>query len=101
MFLPDTNACSRFLRGRDDTFVARWVQAAPTIQLSAIVFAELQYGVAKLANDDTKTGELKLRQWRRVSSMLERLPFVRFTSEDGITYGRLRAYLERRGEIIG
>jgi tRNA(fMet)-specific endonuclease VapC len=101
LFLPDTNACSRFVRGQDETFVARWLDVGPMVRLSAIVYAELQFGVAKLANDETKTGEMKLRQWRRVSRLMESLPFERFTDDDGVAYGRLRAYLERRGETIG
>jgi tRNA(fMet)-specific endonuclease VapC len=101
LFLPDTNACSQFLRGKDRPFVARWLEVGSQVRLSAIVYAELQFGVAKLANDETKTGGTKIRQWRRVSNLIESLPFERFTAEDGVAYGRLRAYLERRGETIG
>lgn len=101
LFLPDTNACSRFLRGQDQALVSRWLPVAPAIRLSAIVFAELQYGVAKLTQKLDADPSVKIRQWRRVESLVLSLPFEPFNQADAVTFGRLRTHLERTGEIIG
>jgi len=101
IYLPDTNACVRFLRGRDAALIDRWLEAAPALRLSAIVVAELHYGVARVANRPDAPGTFKTREWRRVNNLISRLPFERFNDSDAVEFGRLRARLERRGETIG
>lgn len=101
VFLPDTNACVKFMRGRDVSLVDRWIQEAPGIRLSAIVVAELNYGVARLAHRSDITGTAKTKEWRRVHHLVTTLPFERFNDDDAAVFGRLRANLERRGQVIG
>lgn len=91
IFVPDTNACSHFMRGHP-VVVARWLRAAANIRLSMIVAAELQYGAAKSGN---------ARQKRRVDELLDVLPAEPFGHADALEFGRLRSHLARRGELIG
>ena len=100
IYLPDTNACVQFLRGRDEALVSRWLEEAPSLRLSAIVVAELHYGVAKLALMEVPAAA-KTREGRRVEQLVGSLPCERFTEADAVAYGRLRARLERQGAPVG
>lgn len=100
IYLPDTNACVQFLRGRDEALIARWIEEAPALRLSAIVAAELHYGAAKCALMEVPA-TAKTKEWRRVDQLAGSLPFERFTDADAVAYGRLRARLERQGAVIG
>ncbi len=72
--------------------IEHWITWAPQIRLSALVIAELEYGAVK-------SGSTK--QQRRVTELTSTLPFEPFTREDTLTYAKLRAHLERKGQIIG
>ena len=91
LFLPDTNACSQFMRGHP-ALVDRWLDAAPSLRLSIIVIAELEYGAVKIAPS---------RQRDRLDALVATLPHEPFTLDDAAEFGRLRALLARRGELIG
>jgi tRNA(fMet)-specific endonuclease VapC len=91
MFLPDTNACSNFMRGHS-ALVTRWLDAAPSVRLSAIVIAELEHGAVKAGS---------ARQRARLDELVATLPNESFSAADAIRFGKLRTELERRGEIIG
>ena len=92
LFLPDTNALSRYLQGRDDALVARVAAEFPNLRIAAIVVAELEYGAAK-------SGIARHRQ--RLDSLLAVLAVESFSLADAQFYGGLRADLERRGQCIG
>lgn len=91
LFLPDTNACSQFMRGHP-ALVPRWIDAAPFLRLSTIVVAELEYGAAKIHPS---------RQRVRLDALVTTLPHEPFTLADAAEFGRLRALLAHRGELIG
>ena len=91
LYLPDTNACVRFLRN-DTRVVSRWASAAPQLRLSAIVVAELQAGVSK-------SGRAVHRE--QLEDLMATLPVEPFTLDDTREYGRLRAILEKQGQGIG
>ena len=91
LFLPDTNACSQFMRGHP-ALVARWLDDAPSLRLSSIVIAELEYGAEKISPS---------RQRVRLDALVATLPHEPFTLADAIEFGRLRTFLARRGELIG
>lgn len=91
MFLPDTNACSHFMRGHE-ALVPRWLAAAPSLRLSAIVVAELEHGAAKAGS---------ARQRARLDELVATLPNEPFSIADATRFGQLRTALERRGEVIG
>jgi tRNA(fMet)-specific endonuclease VapC len=91
MFLPDTKACSHFMRGHE-ALVRRWLDAAPSVRLSAIVVAELEHGAAKAGS---------ARQRARLDDLVATLPNEPFSVADAVQFGQLCTRLERRGEIIG
>lgn len=92
LYLPDTNAFSRYFRGRDNALAEQMVASFPQLRLSPLVLAELEYGAVK-------SGVARHRQ--RIDQLLLDVPVEPFIAEDSVRYGRLRALLERRGEIIG
>ncbi len=92
LYLPDTNAISRHLRGDDRHLSARFAAEFSQLILSAIVLAELEFGAAKSGIARHRT---------RLDGLLASLPIEPFTQSDSVTYGRLRALLQRRGEMIG
>lgn len=63
------------------------------VVLCAVVKAELYYGAQK-----SSRVERNMALMREFFASFESLPFDDVAAE---TYGRLRAYLEKRGEIIG
>jgi tRNA(fMet)-specific endonuclease VapC len=91
LFIPDTNACALFMRGHEE-IVRRWLAHAPALRLSPIVIGELEYGAAKLGT---------ARQRTRLQALVTTLPTEPFTLADAVAFGRLRAHLARRGELIG
>ena len=91
MFLPDTNACSHFMRGHN-ALVPQWLAHASLLHLSTVVIAELEHGAAKGGS---------ARQRTRLNEFIALLPAEPFTVADAAEYGLLRARLERRGELIG
>lgn len=94
MYLLDTNACIHILNGTSPTLVARLREQAPSdIHLSAVVKAELFYGV---------------RRSTRVAENLEALrhfcaPFVSLSFDDFCAEhcGLIRAELAAAGALIG
>jgi tRNA(fMet)-specific endonuclease VapC len=91
LILPDTNACSHFMRGHA-AIVSRWIAVAPSVRLSAVVIAELQYGAEKSGSTAQRT---------RLASLVATLPNEPFALDDALEFGRLRALLARRGDLIG
>ena len=92
LYLPDTNAFSRHMRGDDRGLSARFAAEFIHVRLSAVVLAELEFGAAKSAF---------ARHRSRLDGLLATIPVEPFTQGDAAAYGRLRAALQRRGDMIG
>lgn len=92
LFLPDTNAFSRYLQKRDEVFVAKVATEFPNLRIAAIVLAGLEYAAAK-------NGVGRHRQ--RLDNLLAVLTVESYSLADARIYGGLRAELERRGQCIG
>ena len=92
LYLPDTNALSRHIRGHDVELSAKFVAEFGYLRLSSIVLAEMEFGSAKSG---------LARHRARLDSLLATIPIETFTHRDAEHYGRLRATLQRRGEMIG
>lgn len=91
LYLPDTNACIRFLRN-DPRVVAAWARSGPHLRLSVIVVAELQHGAAKSVSP---------RHREQLDDLVATLPVEPFTLDDTLEYSRLRLVLEKKGQPIG
>lgn len=92
LYLPDTNALSRYVRGHDGGLSAKFAAEFAHVRLSAIVLAELEFGAAKSGLARHRT---------RLDGLLTTIPIEPFTYRDADHYGRLRSTLQRRGEMIG
>ncbi len=93
MILLDTNTCIYIINQRPAHVLARFRQhKAGDIGLSAVVAAELAYGVSKSGS------QRNLQALQMFLAPLEVLPF-----DEGVVwqYGILRAQLERQGTPIG
>jgi tRNA(fMet)-specific endonuclease VapC len=87
IYLPDTNAFSRFFRGRqeNDALRDRIIAELPFCRISAIVLSELEYGAAKSG--------LPIHR-ERVARLRSMIPDVAPFDADAAAYaGNIRAYL--------
>lgn len=87
LYLPDTNAVSRFARGQDPALHARFVEHAASLRLSAIVWFELRYGAER--RPDLPRLERRLELLREILRDTEP-----FDDEAAWHAARVRAYLE-------
>lgn len=93
----DTNICI-FLLGKKRSIYFDKLDALQTrdghqIAISAIVLAELQYGVAN--------SQLKEQNQRDLNILLGKLDIFPYTDKSALYYGEIRAGLKRNGCIIG
>ena len=94
MFLLDTNVCIYFMRNSHPKLTEKLLALDPSeLSLSAITVYELEYGAEK-----SKWGE-KTRQ--KLAMFLAPFHILPFTTEDALAASRIRAYLERKGTMIG
>jgi tRNA(fMet)-specific endonuclease VapC len=87
IYLPDTNAFSRFLRGNkeNESLRDRIIAELPFCRISAIVLSELEYGASK-------SGVPVHRE--RVARLRSMIPDVAAFDADSAAYaGNVRAYL--------
>ncbi len=93
-YLLDTNTVSYIIKGRHPSVRDR-VVAVPMYDLgvSAVTEGELRYGVARLS------GAARLN--RIVEEFLLRVTVYPWDSSAAQSYGRIRAALERAGDMLG
>jgi tRNA(fMet)-specific endonuclease VapC len=93
MWFLDTNACVMFSRGQAGV-CARWRQhRAREIAIPMTVFGELMVGAEKSSQPE--------RVLREIEALLERHELIDVTEDVAEHYARIRADLEKRGQIIG
>ncbi len=95
MYLVDTNVVSELPRARPAARVVAWLEAQPTLTVSAVTVEELAYGVARGRG---AAGE-RLRRWFEGFLALE--PTVLpVDARIARTAGELRAARENRGHPV-
>ena len=93
-YLLDTNVCVDYLTGRFPQVQTRIQSLLPEdLCLSSIVVAELRYGADKSAKAK--------RNHELLNVLTEEIPCRDFDDAAATRYGKLRAFLERRGAPIG
>jgi len=93
-FLLDTNICIYIRQRRPDQVLRRFQKLRPgEAVLSVITYGELLYGAAKSAQRHEA-----LEQLRELIQLLPALSLLETAAE---TYGRIRAELESKGQMIG
>ncbi len=91
MILLDTNVLVGILRG-DAKLAARFSEHSGDIAIPAMVLGELNYGTEKSSNPE--------RNRLAVQELLEALPVMHTTDEIMALFGKLKALLALRGEIV-
>ncbi len=94
MYLLDTNICIYLMKKKFPELQAR-VQEEPlfNISLSSITVAELEYGIAKSRYPE--------RNRDLFCAFVAPFKIISFEKKDTENFGRIRAYLNKRGMPIG
>ena len=94
MYLIDTNVCIYFIKHKPIEVVRKVKSFQPyQIKVSAVTVAELEYGASK-----SKAIEKNRIALLKFLSSFDVLPF---DDQDAEYFGRIRAYLESIGRVIG
>lgn len=92
-YLLDTNALSELIKNPQGSVATKARSLSPEqLCTSMIVASELRYGVVKKASPIL---------FGKVENLLERIEVLPFGGGADRHYGRLRAELEDRGQVIG
>ena len=94
LYMLDTNICIYLIKKKSNLLLNRMLAfRTGEIGVSVITVAELQYGVIK--------SQYKERNLAALEGFLLPLEIADFTNEMTVTYGHIRADLERYGQPIG
>ena len=92
--LLDTNICIYLIKNRPTSVRGHFDRQMPgDVGVSAITVAELSYGVAK--------SQAKARNAAALEMFLLPLEILDFDRDAALTYGDVRAHLEKKGHPIG
>ncbi|MEN9878066.1 MAG: virulence-associated protein VapC1 [Cyanobacteriota bacterium] len=92
----DTNACIAVMTGREPAVREQLALTKPEqISVSAVVVAELRYGISYLAPERQSSNSEALR------AFLQEVEVLDWPSQAADLYGEVRAELRRRGKPIG
>jgi tRNA(fMet)-specific endonuclease VapC len=93
-YLLDTNICIYIRQKRPEEVLRRFRKLRPgEAALSVITYGELLYGAAK--------SEQRVAALERLRELVHWLPALFLPETAAEAYGRIRAELESRGEMIG
>jgi len=93
-YLLDTNICIYIRQRRPEEVLQRFQKLRPgEAALSVITYGELLYGAAK--------SQQRLTALERLRDLVYMLPALALPDTAGEVYGRIRAELESKGEVIG
>jgi tRNA(fMet)-specific endonuclease VapC len=93
-YLLDTNICIYIRQKRPDQVLRRFQKLRPgEAVLSIITYGELLYGAAKSAQPREAL--------ERLRELVHLLPALSLPETAGEVYGRIRAELESKGQMIG
>ncbi len=93
-FLLDTNVCIYLVKKNPKSVIQRMERMAVSeIGISSITLSELEYGTEKSSNP--------IKNRITLSEFLAPFEILSYDDRAAIHYGRIRAYLEKSGKIIG
>lgn len=93
-YLFDSNVCVDYLTGRFPQVTRRIQSLMPeNLCLSSIVVAELRYGADKSAKAN--------RNHQLLNVLTDEIPGRDFDRAAASTYGKVRAALEKKGQLVG
>ncbi|MBA5637627.1 type II toxin-antitoxin system VapC family toxin [Duganella sp. LX20W] len=89
LYMLDTNMCIYLMRNQPEQVARRFAQCyAGDVVMSAITFAELQYGVT-VAQDS-------MLQGRHLAALIEDIPVAPFDAAAALSYGPIRQATRER-----
>jgi len=93
-FLLDTNICIYIRQKKSEEVLRHFQKLRPgEAALSVITFGELLYGAEKSAQ--------RLQALERLRELAQLIPVLPLPEATAETYGKIRAELESRGQMIG
>lgn len=93
-YMLDTDTCIYVINKRPQSVFDRFKQErVGDIGLSSIALSELRYGAEKSSNPGKNLAAL--------DDFVTPLEVLEYGEEEAEEYGRIRSYLERKGELIG
>lgn len=93
-YLLDTNICIDLIRRKQPRLIQRITRYQPgDIGVSSITIAELAFGANKSSQVEQNLAALE--------QFLLPMEIADFDQPASVTYGAIRAYLERKGKVIG
>lgn len=82
-FILDTNMCIYLIKNQPEQVAKRFAECfVGDVVMSAITYAELEYGVAVSANP--------AKERRALAALIEDIPVVPFDAEAAVAYGPIR-----------
>ncbi len=95
IYMLDTNLCIYIINKKPISSIKKLesLEKTDSIALSAIVLAELQYGVSN--------SRFKEKNQINVNSFVSKLDIIDFTEQCAFFYGEIQADLKQKGIIIG
>ncbi|QTA86386.1 type II toxin-antitoxin system tRNA(fMet)-specific endonuclease VapC [Desulfonema magnum] len=94
MYLLDTNICIYIINKKPASVVEKIKTLNPNdIKLSSISVGELEYGVSKSTNREKNRNALV--------EFVSCFDILSFNDSDAEVFGMIRAYLEKKGTVIG
>lgn len=88
-FMLDTNMCIYLMKNQPEQVAKRFAQCyVGDVVMSAITYAELEYGVAVSAN--------RARERRNLASLIEDIPVLPFDAAAAVAYGPIREATRER-----
>ncbi|MDD5177393.1 MAG: type II toxin-antitoxin system VapC family toxin [Sterolibacterium sp.] len=89
-YMLDTNMCIYLMKNQPESVARRFAQCyVGDVVMSAITFAELEYGVAVSANPK--------RERKNLSSLIEDIPVMPFDEAACVAYGPIRLATREAG----
>lgn len=93
-YFLDTNICAYILNGRFPALTKRFLKCAKSdVKISAVVLYELYYGAEKSQQRERNSG--------KIQTFISEIEVVAFDERAAEYAGKIRADLERKGQIIG
>ncbi|WP_321953931.1 type II toxin-antitoxin system VapC family toxin [Paraburkholderia bannensis] len=88
-FMLDTNMCIYLMKNQPEQVATRFAQCyVGDVVMSAITFAELEFGVTMSAN--------RAREQRNLAALIEDIPVAPFDSAAAVAYGPIRQATRER-----
>ncbi|OGJ52128.1 twitching motility protein PilT [Candidatus Peregrinibacteria bacterium RIFOXYB2_FULL_32_7] len=93
-YLLDTNICIYLINKKNYKLIDKFEEIdKENINISAITVSELEYGITK--------SQYPIKNRLNLNKFLVPLNILPYTDNSAKIYGEIRAFLERKGQIIG